>query len=51
MSNYTLHRFKSNPSAATISAHYSPYAMGVLLFDIHSSEPEKLDKPCATVGR
>ena len=31
-----------------ISAHY-PWAMGVLLGDVHPSELERLDKPCARV--
>ena len=56
--NHTLHRFTnyhylrlymSNPSAATITAHY-PWAIGLLHGDVNLSELERLDKPCATVG-
>ena len=36
------------PSEASIRAHY-PWAMGLLLGDVHLSELERLDKPCATV--
>ena len=41
----------SNPSATTISVH-CPWAMGLLLGDIHLFEIEiRSDKPCLTVGR
>ena len=33
------------------STAYYPWAMGLLLGDVHLSELERLDKPCATVGR
>ena len=39
-----------NPSAGTITAYY-PLAMGLLLGDVHLSELERLNKPCASVGR
>ena len=57
--NHTLHRFTnyhylrlymSNPSAATITAHY-PWAIGLLHGDVHLSGLERLDKLCATDSR
>ena len=38
----------NNPSAATISVHYS-WTTSVLLGDINLFEPERLDKPRVTV--
>ena len=57
--NDTLHRFTnyryprvqtSNPSAATIPGQF-PWAMSLLLGDVHHSELETLDKHCLTVER
>ena len=43
-----MHLYMSNTSAAKISAFFLR-AMGVLPDDVHSSELERFDKPCATV--
>ena len=41
--------FRRVTSAATITAHHT-WAMCLFLGDVHLSELERLDKPCATVG-
>ena len=46
--HYSRHQM-INPSAAVISAYYS-WDMGLLHGDVHLSELERLDKPCATMG-